>query len=217
MMVVVPPQAAALVPVSKVSAENVPPKGISMWVWASMPPGMTYLPVASNTASKTSSGRWSVPDVKKPGAATAAIVSPSTSTSAGVAPVELRTVPFVISVRIAGSPSSRRDERVVGVGPAVAVERPQVAHLGQQAHVEIADDDLVVGVGGGLTHELSTRIGEVGLSVEVVVAQRFHAHAVDRADEVLVGDRRRGLFQPPQVLRQAAARGGGVEHDPRTR
>ncbi len=36
MMVVVPPQAAARVPVSKSSAANVPPKGISMWVWASI-------------------------------------------------------------------------------------------------------------------------------------------------------------------------------------
>ena len=47
MMVVVPPQAAATVPVEKVSAENVPPNGISMCVCASMPPGITYMPVAS--------------------------------------------------------------------------------------------------------------------------------------------------------------------------
>ncbi len=47
MMVVVPPQAAAVVPVAKVSAENVPPNGISMCVCASMPPGITYRPVAS--------------------------------------------------------------------------------------------------------------------------------------------------------------------------
>ncbi|GAA3150730.1 hypothetical protein GCM10017687_80450 [Streptomyces echinatus] len=50
-IVVVPPQAAARVPVSKVSAAVVPPKGISMWVWPSTPPGMTYLPVASMTFS----------------------------------------------------------------------------------------------------------------------------------------------------------------------
>jgi hypothetical protein len=40
----VPPHAAAVVPVANVSAENVPPKGISMWVWASMPPGEHVLP-----------------------------------------------------------------------------------------------------------------------------------------------------------------------------
>ena len=41
MMVVVPPQAAARVPVSNVSTENVPPNGISMCVCTSMPPGST--------------------------------------------------------------------------------------------------------------------------------------------------------------------------------
>ena len=47
MMVVVPPQAAAIVPVEKVSDAKVPPNGISMWVCASIPPGITYMPVAS--------------------------------------------------------------------------------------------------------------------------------------------------------------------------
>ncbi len=54
MIVVVPPQAAARVPVSNVSAAYVPPKGSSMWVWTSMPPGITYLPVASITRSAPS-------------------------------------------------------------------------------------------------------------------------------------------------------------------
>ena len=51
MMVVVPPWAAARVPVSKVSEAKVPPKGSSMWVWTSTPPGMTYLPAASIACS----------------------------------------------------------------------------------------------------------------------------------------------------------------------
>ena len=51
MIVVVPPHAAARVPVSNVSEALVPPNGSSMCVWASMPPGMTYLPVASITWS----------------------------------------------------------------------------------------------------------------------------------------------------------------------
>ena len=50
-IVVVPPHAAALVPVSKVSEATVPPNGISMWVCASTPPGITYLSVASKAAS----------------------------------------------------------------------------------------------------------------------------------------------------------------------
>ena len=47
MSVVVPPKAAARVPVSKSSALVVPPKGMSRCVWTSMPPGRTYLPAAS--------------------------------------------------------------------------------------------------------------------------------------------------------------------------
>ena len=50
-MVVVPPKAAAMVPDSKSSAEVVPPNGMSMCVCTSMPPGITYLPLASITRS----------------------------------------------------------------------------------------------------------------------------------------------------------------------
>ena len=55
MIVVVPPQAAARGAGLEVSEANVPPKGSSMWVWASMPPGITYLPVASMTRSAVAS------------------------------------------------------------------------------------------------------------------------------------------------------------------
>ncbi len=48
-IVVVPPWAAAMVPVSKSSDATVPPNGRSMWVWTSMPPGMTRRPLASIT------------------------------------------------------------------------------------------------------------------------------------------------------------------------
>src|SRR5918994_1948118 len=96
MIVVVPPQAGARVPVSKVSEAAVPPKGSSMWVCASMPPGMTYLPVASTTASTLPSR--STPSSDDPGARTAAMVSPSTSTSAVAVPAALTTVPPLISV-----------------------------------------------------------------------------------------------------------------------
>ena len=39
--VVVPPMAAATVPVSKSSLAPMAPSGRCRWVWASMPPGMT--------------------------------------------------------------------------------------------------------------------------------------------------------------------------------
>src|SRR4051794_7285854 len=144
MIDVVPPQAAARVPVSKVSEALVPPKGSSMWVCASMPPGMTYLPVASTTTS-TDAAR-STPNSREPGARTAATVSPSTSTSAVAVPVALTTVPPVIKVVLmAGTPSRLRD-RGVGLGPAVAVELPRVADPADQVEVEVADDDLLLAV-----------------------------------------------------------------------
>src|SRR5438309_2623901 len=87
-IVVVPPQAAAAVPVSKSSAENVPPKGMSRWVCASMPPGITYRPDASITVSAPASR-------PRP---TAATDSPSTSTSAATVSPAVTTVPPRISV-----------------------------------------------------------------------------------------------------------------------
>ncbi len=57
MSVVVPPKAAARVPVSKSSALVVPPKGMSRWVCTSMPPGMTMQPLASINFVAFSMGR----------------------------------------------------------------------------------------------------------------------------------------------------------------
>ena len=69
---VVPPNAADTVPEVKSSQLTVPPNGISMCVCGSIAPGITYLPVASITRSAE-------PPSDVP---TAAIVSPSISTSA---------------------------------------------------------------------------------------------------------------------------------------
>ncbi len=54
---VVPPKAAAIVPDSKSSAEVEPPNGMSRCVCTSMPPGSTYLPVASIVLSAGSRDR----------------------------------------------------------------------------------------------------------------------------------------------------------------
>src|SRR5215470_3418005 len=181
---VVPPQAAARVPVSKSSAENVPPNGMSRWVCTSMPPGMTYLPVASID--------WSARPAKDPvcaGSSKAATVWPSTSTSAANAPLAVTTMPPRIRMRMTAP--LRLRQRAVGVRAPVPVELPQLPYL----------------------DELPARVGEVGLPVEVVVAERLDADPVDRADKVLIGDRGTGLLQPPQVLRQAAAGRRRVEHD----
>src|SRR5215475_1240696 len=203
---VVPPQAAARVPVSKSSAENVPPNGMSRWVCTSMPPGMTYLPVASID--------WSARPAKDPvcaGSSRAATVWPSMSTSAANAPVAVTTMPPRMSMRMTAP--LRLRQRTVAVRAPVPVELPQLPHLVEHPHVQVADHDLLGGVGGGPAHDLPARVGEVGLPVEVVVAERLDAYPVDRADEVLVGDRGAGLLQPPQVLRQPPARRRRVEDD----
>ena len=72
MIMVVPPAAAASVPVAQSSAVTVPPNGMSIWVCASMKPGMTSLPEASTVSAPSAS--MLVP--------TATIFSSSTSTSA---------------------------------------------------------------------------------------------------------------------------------------
>src|SRR5688572_11895192 len=146
MIVVVPPNAAALVPVSNVSEANVPPNGSCMWVCTSMPPGMTSLPVASIV---------SMPPARPlPGASSAVIFSPSTSTSAGNEPVGPTTVPPVIR-SVIGYLRSRLGEAVVGVRTAVAVELPPVADLLQQVEVEVADDQLRVVRVADLADELA--------------------------------------------------------------
>src|SRR5229473_2133429 len=117
-IVVVPPQAAARVPVSNVSTENVPP-------------GSTYRPVASMTLVPAAAAQDAA--VSLPGAASALIFSPSTSTSAGEAPAGDTTVPPWMS-RLMAAPAfpapagSRLHQRPVLVRAAVPVELPQVPH-----------------------------------------------------------------------------------------
>src|SRR5439155_11725302 len=134
MIVVVPPYAAARVPVSNVSLAAVPPNGSSMWVCASIPPGITYLPPASITSSTAIVGL-------NAGSRTATIFSPSTSTSATRVPVGPTTVPPLTSKDMARSPLRFR-QISVRVGAAVAVELPAVADGLQQAQVQVADDQF---------------------------------------------------------------------------
>ena len=61
MIVVVPPQAAARVPVSNVSDAYVPPNGSSMWVWPSTPPGHDVLAGRVDHAGRRVAAR-SAPD-----------------------------------------------------------------------------------------------------------------------------------------------------------
>ena len=79
-------------PVSKSSFAKVPPNGSFMCVWTSIPPGMTYLSVASIVSS--------TPTVPARFAPIWAMRSPSTRTSAAYEPPAVTTVPFAIRVRI---------------------------------------------------------------------------------------------------------------------
>src|SRR4029450_10656416 len=84
---------------------------------------------------------------------------------------------------------SWRYQTVVAVRPAVAVELPAVADRGEQAHVQVAVDQLGVVRVADVADELALRVDEVRLAVKVVVAEFLDAGPVDRADEVLVRHR----------------------------
>jgi hypothetical protein len=83
-MVVVPPEMAAFVPHSKSSADTLPMKSSSIWVWGSMPPGMTRAPPASTISAPAGASSPSP---------TATMRSPSTSTSARRLRSAFTTVP----------------------------------------------------------------------------------------------------------------------------
>src|SRR5688500_3959018 len=106
----------------------------------------------------------------------------------------------------------RSDEIVVGVRASVAEELPRLAHLLDLVQIEVADDELLLVRVADVADELAARIDEVGLPVEVVVAQRLDAYPVDGAHEIAVGQGVRDLLDAPQVLAQAARRGGGNEN-----
>src|SRR5262249_24771597 len=107
----------------------------------------------------------------------------------------------------------RRRDRTVRLGPAIAVELPEVTDLADHVEVEVADDD-VVGVAGGGGQDLAARVAEVALPVELADAPRiFPAGTVDGPHEIAVGDGVCGLFQLPKVFRQTGDGRRGVEDD----
>ena len=59
MIMVVPPASAAEVPLKKSSLATVPMKGSSIWVWGSMPPGITYWPPASTVLAPAGTSSFS--------------------------------------------------------------------------------------------------------------------------------------------------------------
>src|SRR3989442_591073 len=100
--VVVPPNAAARVPVSKSSALVVPPNGISRCVCTSMPPGKTYFPMASSTRAAFCLGRF---------CPTTSILPALIAMSAKYVSVAVTTFPFAMIVSKPICPPFRRSEQ----------------------------------------------------------------------------------------------------------
>src|SRR5213082_88320 len=76
----------------------------------------------------------------------------------------------------------------VAVGPAVAEELPHTAHLLDHIEVEIGDNDFIL-VAAGLGDDLSARVAEITLAVELTDGPwLLGPNAVDRAHEVAVGN-----------------------------
>src|SRR5258706_7232171 len=102
---------------------------------------------------------------------------------------------------------------VVPVGPGVAIARPPIADHLDLVEVEVANDQLWLEGITDVADEVALRLDEVALAVEVVVAERLDADAVDRADVVHVGDRRGWLLDAPDVFAESAMCGRWVEND----
>src|SRR5664279_3608958 len=146
-IVVVPPKAAARVPVSKVSLANVPPNGSSIWVWTSIAPGSTYRPEASIVSSAV----IAAPARSEP---IAAIVSPSTSTSASWDPEAPTIVPLVIRVRIRLSSGPARRQ--------IAQDRDDLSAVGFQDRFLVAIHQVdveLVNAGRGQLAQLGQVVG----------------------------------------------------------
>jgi len=85
---VVPPAKPAAVPEKKSSDATVPMKGNSIWVWGSMPPGITSWPVASITSASAGA----------PETSPTALIRPSShQTSPGKLRSAVTMVPFLMT------------------------------------------------------------------------------------------------------------------------
>src|SRR3712207_3803529 len=95
------------------------------------------------------------------------------------------------------------DEVLVSVGSPVSVELPRLAHFLDQVEIHVADEQLFLVRVADIADELPTRIHEVRLPVEIVLAEvLLDPDAVDRPDVIPVRDRVRHLLDTPQVLTQ---------------
>ena len=206
MIVVVPPKAAARVPVSKVSRRarcrrTAAPCGCAR----RSPPGMTYLPVASidlvGLHARCAAGREQRGDRLAVDQHVGRVRAGRADDRAALDQQAMQ--PLTAAPARRTRPGGGRGRTASGRGPSSS-----------RLEVQVADDQLRLVRVAGLADELALRVDEVRRAVEVVRRRVvLDADPVDRADEVLVGDRGGRLLELPQVRRQAAAGRRRVEHD----
>src|SRR2546428_443468 len=200
MIDVVPPQAAATVPLSKSSAVVVPPNGMSRGVCTSMPPGNTSRPAAEMT-SAPSVGRAT------PRAASRSPLMPTSAVTVSAAPTSgppLMTVSNVIGDRRrgvegdlgAGEAEGQRPCREVAI---VADVDADLAHPGREhriAEIPRPEIELLPEPGpavGQVALPVLAEVGAVGVDDgRGVVVEAGHVLLVDRNDHdhaMLAGER----------------------------
>src|SRR3990172_9505018 len=91
---------------------------------------------------------------------------------------------------------------LVRLRPSIPEELPHVPHFADLVEVELRRDQLRL-VARGVHEELPARIAEIARSIKLAdVPRRLEAHAVDRAHEVGIRHRVRGLLELPEILRE---------------
>src|SRR5688572_25917377 len=94
-------------------------------------------------------------------------------------------------------PALRPCDALVTLGPAVAIKLPDVAHFLNLIQVEVCDHDFIL-VAAPHRNDLAARIAEVTGAIELANGPGFfETNAIDRAHEVLIGNRVGGLLELP--------------------
>src|SRR5262249_27993662 len=105
------------------------------------------------------------------------------------------------------------DDSAIGLRTPVAVKLPGVPHFRDFIQIQVGHDQLIL-IATALGEDLAARIAKVGLPVELPDGPRlFHAHPVDRADEILIGHRMRRLLELPEIFTESGHGSGGIENN----
>ena len=100
----------------------------------------------------------------------------------------------------------RLHQIAVHIGAPVAEKLPGLADFFDHVQIQIGGQHFIF-VARGLGDNLAARIAEITRAVKFAdIPRRFHADAVDGADEISIGDGVRGLFEFPKIFAQARRR-----------